>query len=144
MLLLLKGDARLPESPSKSSFAACMPCRNRKACLQAKLPIFCSNLPCESAILVYIKLRTLVNSSIATSYCSEFLTVFSRLLATWGQIRSQARSRQKKVCNISENCYNDDKQGYVVVICYSISVEIVLIVSCICWEKQIYYSQVSF
>ena len=47
------------------------------------------------------------------------------------------------MCNISENCYNDDQQGYVVVIWYSISVE-VLIVSCICWEKQIYYSQVSF
>ena len=29
------------------------------------------------------------------------------------------------------------------VICYSISVGILLIVSCICWEKQIYYSQVS-
>ena len=29
------------------------------------------------------------------------------------------------------------------VICYSISVEIVLIVSHICWEKQIHYSQVS-
>ena len=29
------------------------------------------------------------------------------------------------------------------VICYNISVEIVLIVSRICWEKQIYYSQAS-
>ena len=85
-----------------------------------------------------------MNSSIATSYCGEFLAVFSHLLATWGRICSQARSRQRKVCNISENCYTDDQPGYVVVNCYSISVEIVLIVSCTCWEKQIYYSQVSF
>ena len=35
------------------------------------------------------------------------------------------------------------RQGYVVVICYSISLEIVFIVFHICWEKQIYCTQAS-
>ena len=73
MLLLLKSDARLPESPAKSSFAVCIPRSNRKACLQAKLPIFAQPCPGESAILC---LRRLVNSSIATSYCCDVLAVF--------------------------------------------------------------------
>ena len=47
------------------------------------------------------------------------------------------------MCDISKKCFNDGRREYVVVICYSISVGIVLIVSRICWEKQIYYSQVS-
>ena len=110
------------------------PAPTGKPACKLSYPSFCSN-----SCLHQICLRRLVNSSIATSYCREFLAVFEHLLATWGRIHSQARGRQKKVCSISENCYNDDQQGYVVVICYSISVELVLIVSCICWEKQIYY-----
>ena len=39
MLLQLKSDARWPESPLKSSFAARVPCPNRKASLQANFTL---------------------------------------------------------------------------------------------------------
>ena len=55
----------------------------------------------------------------------------------------KSKKQTEKSVQHFKNCFNDDQQGYVVVICYSISVEIVLIVSGICWEKQIYFSQVS-
>ena len=77
MLLLLKSDARWPESPPKSSFTARAPCLNK---LQY-VPIFCSTWPWwqRSSCLHQIGLRRLLNSSIATNIAASFWQSFSNI-----------------------------------------------------------------
>ena len=57
MLLLLKSDARWPESTPKSSFAARAPALTGKPACKLSYPSFAQPGPGEpSAVLVYIKL----------------------------------------------------------------------------------------